>query len=121
MSPDAEPPGVEGVEAPIHGVAVDGQGRCAHYAGDRDVVAIRFPCCGRYYACHECHREVEDHEPVRWTDDDFQEEAVLCGACRNVLTVRAYLTGRGACPNCGAAFNPACASHHEFYFELERG
>ena len=108
---------VHGVE--VEGVEVDGRTRCAHYDGPRDVVAIRFPCCGRYYPCFACHDAVADHERNRWPIEDRDERAVLCGVCGVQLAIREYLDCDHACPECDAAFNPGCASHFRHYFERD--
>lgn len=101
----------------IHGVDVDEQGRCTHYDSPVDVVAIRFPCCDRYYACHRCHRVLADHEARRWRRTDFRERAVHCGHCLEELEIREYLRSTSDCPRCGGSFNPRCARHHSLYFE----
>ena len=107
---------------PVHGVPVRGvdvgpETRCAHYAGDRDVVAIRFPCCEAFYPCFDCHEAVADHAPSRWGPDDGDEAVVLCGVCGRRLRLDAYVGGDDACPACDAAFNPGCRNHYHRYFE----
>ncbi len=102
----------------VHGRLVDAQGRCAHYSGPLDIVAIRFPCCGKYYACHACHAELEPHPPERWSRADGDARVALCGACRAELTLGEYLGCEHRCPRCGAHFNPGCARHHALYFDL---
>lgn len=102
----------------MHGVEVDAETRCAHYRTPQDVVAVRFPCCGRFYACHDCHVELEDHEPRPWPRGEFERRAVLCGSCGIRLKVAEYLASPDACPHCGAAFNPRCVDHHPRYFEV---
>ena len=106
----------------VHGVPVRGrevgpETRCAHYAGDRDVIAIRFRCCGTYYPCHGCHEAVADHGPERWPRSSFDVPAVLCGRCGAELAVETYLDSAFRCPDCGGAFNPGCADHYDRYFE----
>ena len=98
---------------------VDAEGRCAHYAGPNDVVAIRLPCCGRYYACHACHEALAGHPARPWPRDRFEAPAVLCGVCRRKLAVAHYLASPDACSHCGAPFNPRCRRHHFLYFEVE--
>ena len=102
---------------PVRGVGVDGETRCAHWASDRDVIAIRAPCCGRYYPCAACHDELTDHPLSPIPAAEFDESGVLCGACESALTVREYLDADHTCPRCGAAFNPGCAAHYDRYFE----
>ena len=96
---------------------VDAQGRCTHWHGPRDVVAIRLACCDEYYACHACHEAGTDHPPRRWPADRFGEEGVLGGACGQRLTIKRYLKARG-CPGCGHPFNPRCVLHHPRYFDV---
>jgi uncharacterized CHY-type Zn-finger protein len=101
----------------VRGVDVGPETRCAHYDGPRDVVALRFGCCGDFFPCHACHGAVADHDAEPWPRARFDDPAVLCGSCGGVLTARAYLDGAFACPDCDAAFNPGCADHYDRYFE----
>lgn len=109
----------------VRGVGVGDETRCAHYGGERDVVAIAFRCCETFYPCVECHDAVADHDPAVWPRSERDERAVLCGSCAERLTIRTYLgvlagdrDGPSArCPNCGAGFNPGCLHHVEQYFE----
>lgn len=103
---------------PVHGIEVDPQTRCAHYHTPIDIIAIRFPCCGAYYPCYECHLEAADHSPAVWGKEQTEEKAVLCGACGKELTIREYVTSGSACPGCGAPFNPGCRGHYPLYFDL---
>jgi uncharacterized CHY-type Zn-finger protein len=54
----------------VRGVDVGPETRCRHYDSDLDVIAVRFPCCGTFYPCYECHLVAADHEPERWGDED---------------------------------------------------
>jgi uncharacterized CHY-type Zn-finger protein len=101
----------------VHGVAVGPETRCAHYQTERDVIALRFGCCARFYPCLSCHDGVADHEPEPWPRARFEEPAVLCGVCGSGLSARAYLNADHTCPACGVAFNPGCADHYDQYFE----
>jgi len=101
----------------VHGVGLDERTRCAHWHSDDDVIAIRFACCDRYYACYDCHVELAGHDAGVWPRTRFGEPAVLCGVCRAELTVDNYMNSGFACPACGAAFNPGCANHYHLYFE----
>ena len=106
---------------PVSGVDVDPETRCAHYRGDRDVVALRFGCCETYFPCFRCHDAVADHEREPWPRARFDEPAVLCGVCGTELTAEAYLDlDEHECPRCGAAFNPGCVDHAHLYFEERR-
>ncbi|MFW5934483.1 MAG: CHY zinc finger protein [Halolamina sp.] len=53
----------------VRGVDVGPETRCRHYDSELDVIAIRFPCCGTFYPCYECHLAAADHEPERWGDE----------------------------------------------------
>ena len=103
----------------VRGVEVGPETRCAHYHTDRDVIAIRFPCCDTYYPCFECHESETDHDPERWPRSQFGEPAVLCGVCGTELTIETYLGCDHHCPACDAAFNPGCANHYDLYFETD--
>src|ERR1700727_2770538 len=89
----------------VRGVAVDARSGCAHYRSALDVVAIKFVCCGYYYACFFCHQAEAGHDPQIWPRDRFDEPAVLCGVCAAELTIRQYLEGQARCPRCQACFN----------------
>jgi uncharacterized CHY-type Zn-finger protein len=106
----------------VRGVDVGPETRCRHYDSELDVIAIRFPCCGTFYPCYECHLAAADHEPERWGDDgrdDADADAVLCGVCGTVLTVAEYVDCEDRCPDCGAEFNPGCRRHYDRYFAEE--
>lgn len=103
---------------PVYGVDVDPETRCAHYATDRDVIAIKFACCGDYYPCLECHAECTSHETEPWPANLFDTDAVLCGVCGTELTIDAYLDSTSTCPACGTAFNPGCRTHWPHYFDV---
>ncbi|ASK65269.1 hypothetical protein CFK39_04845 [Brachybacterium avium] len=99
----------------VHGPTVDEQTRCIHYRTARDVIAIRFACCRRYYPCHLCHEETADHPSRPWPPGSGRQLAVLCGVCWAQLSIDDYV-GAPQCPQCSAAFNPGCAAHHPLYF-----
>jgi uncharacterized CHY-type Zn-finger protein len=99
----------------IHGLPVDAETRCVHWHGPTDVVAIRFPCCDRYYPCHDCHEAVADHPPAVWPVTRRGEHAILCGVCGTTHAIATYLAVE-RCPTCRAPFNPACSLHHPLYF-----
>jgi uncharacterized CHY-type Zn-finger protein len=101
----------------VVGIEVDPQTRCKHYATPVDIIAIKFPCCMTYYPCFQCHAETADHQASVWRKDQFDEKAILCGACRTELTIQQYLTCNAKCPNCGAGFNSRCHNHYHLYFE----
>lgn len=105
---------VHGVE--VYGLEVGERSECAHWHSERDIVAIRFPCCDRYYACHECHDT--DHEPQRWRRDQFEKLAILCGACGHEMSISDYFGCGDRCLKCQADFNPGCRLHHHLYFEV---
>ena len=100
----------------IVGARVDGETRCAHYRSERDIIAIKFKCCGRWFPCYECHAEFAGHAAEVWRKSEFNEPVILCGGCGQRLTAREYLDSESVCPRCGRAFNPGCVSHHHLYF-----
>jgi uncharacterized CHY-type Zn-finger protein len=104
------------LEPRVHGVGLDSQSRCAHYNGPLDIVAIKMRCCRLYYACRECHDALADHPADVWPRREWNETAMLCGACGEELTVRQYLDCGDRCPACLAGFNPGCKAHHRLYF-----
>lgn len=101
----------------VHGVDLDAQTRCEHWRSPLDIIAIKMKCCGEYYACKDCHDALADHTAQVWPKTEFEENAVMCGACGAELSIRAYLACGNTCPACGARFNPGCRHHHHFYFE----
>jgi uncharacterized CHY-type Zn-finger protein len=102
----------------VHGVDLDSETRCSHYHSALDILAIRMMCCGRRYACKDCHTALEDHEIQPWPRDRWDEPAVLCGACRLEMTITQYMASGNVCPGCGSGFNPGCRNHYHFYFEV---
>lgn len=100
----------------VLGSVVDGQTRCIHYRTARDVIAIKFACCGEFYPCHLCHAEGAGHVAEQWPAGSRAEQAVLCGVCGRLLTINGYLAAE-SCPGCAAAFNPGCKLHSELYFQ----
>ncbi|MCA1065562.1 CHY zinc finger protein [Rossellomorea sp. AcN35-11] len=102
---------------PVSGVEVDSKTKCKHYHSSKDIIAIKFKCCNRYYPCHACHDEVADHDPVRWGKDEWTMKAVLCGECKNELTILQYMNCQSVCPHCRSDFNPGCQYHYHLYFE----
>ena len=109
-----------GEQAPrVRGIEIDAQTRCLHYHSATDIVAIKMKCCGVYYACKDCHIALAGHAIAVWPGSEWEQRAVLCGACGAELTIQAYLQCESRCPACGAAFNPRCRTHHHFYFEEE--
>lgn len=102
----------------INGVGVNHRYQCAHYHSDTDVVAIKFKCCGTFYACIYCHEEMAGHEPELWGKDERQTYALACGNCRRTFSIEDYLRCEDNCPKCGTTLNPGCVSHYRFYFEL---
>lgn len=102
----------------IKGKIVDGQTRCVHYHGSTDIIAIRFKCCNEYYPCYECHLEEADHAALVWDKDEFDTKAILCGSCKNEMSITTYKNCNFSCPFCDAAFNPRCENHYHLYFEV---
>jgi uncharacterized CHY-type Zn-finger protein len=103
----------------VRGIDLDAQTRCLHYHSAADVVAIKMKCCGVYYACKDCHIALAGHAIMVWPGNEWDQQAILCGACGAELTIRAYLDCGPRCPACHAEFNPGCRRHHHFYFDDE--
>jgi uncharacterized CHY-type Zn-finger protein len=100
----------------VRGVDLDAQTRCAHYHSPLDIIAIKMKCCGVYYACKDCHQVLAGHAMEAWPQQEWNQRAVLCGACGHDLTIAEYMASDYACPACNAAFNPGCRNHYHFYF-----
>lgn len=100
----------------VHGRTIDDETRCVHYGTAKDVIAIKFACCLRYYPCHLCHEEAEDHLARQWARADWQQKAILCGVCSTELTIDEYLAVE-SCPACHAEFNEGCRLHSHLYFQ----
>jgi len=101
----------------VRGLSLDAQTRCVHWAGPRDIVAIKMKCCGVYYACKDCHDALAGHALQPWPQSEWDTRAILCGACGHELTIREYFDCADTCLACGAGFNPGCRRHHHFYFD----
>ncbi|PTH27325.1 CHY zinc finger protein [Staphylococcus auricularis] len=97
---------------------VDNKTRCTHYHTDVDIIAIKFKCCDKYYPCYQCHAEHESHPVQRWSQDEWDTKAILCGVCKHELTIREYMN-TDHCPQCGAQFNARCQLHYHHYFETD--
>ena len=104
----------------VRGVGLDFQTRCAHYHGPTDIIAIKMKCCGEYYACKDCHDAFAGHPIDVWREAEWDEKAVLCGACQSEMTIREYLESDHRCGVCQAQFNPKCKNHYHYYFAIER-
>ena len=102
----------------VYGFIVDDETRCTHYQTKKDIIAIKFKCCDKYYPCYKCHAEAEDHKPILWEKAEYDEKAVLCGVCRKEHTIDEYLqTDR--CLKCASFFNEACEYHYHLYWKRE--
>jgi uncharacterized CHY-type Zn-finger protein len=100
----------------VRGLNLDAQTRCEHFHGLTDVIAIKMKCCGVYHACKDCHAELPDHPIEVWPQSEWEEKAILCGACWSELSICDYLHTGYRCPVCGTDFNPKCQNHHHYYF-----
>ena len=101
----------------VYGKPVDEQTRCIHYRTHKDIIAIKFRCCRKYYPCFRCHEECSDHPVKVWPEDQWQERAILCGICQTELTIAEYRASTH-CPSCSAEFNEACTNHAHLYFDV---
>ncbi|MBB6450753.1 putative CHY-type Zn-finger protein [Geomicrobium halophilum] len=82
----------------------------------KDIIAIKFHCCHKYYPCYQCHQECEEHSITVWKKEQFEERAILCGVCGYVHTIQEYIE-TSHCLHCQSAFNEGCKYHHHLYFE----
>lgn len=103
----------------VNGKLIDSETRCAHYNSPLDIIAIKMKCCIQYYACIDCHNELETHEVIIWSKNEFDTKAILCGACKAELTINEYLACDNTCPNCKSLFNPKCSNHYHYYFDMQ--
>ncbi|WP_240948495.1 CHY zinc finger protein [Bacillus sp. RO1] len=101
----------------VLGKTVDDHTRCVHYHSDKDIIAIKFHCCGEYYPCYQCHEEHADHPISIWPKEKFHTKAVVCGDCKFEMTIHEYLNSHSICPKCSSLFNSGCENHHHLYFE----
>ena len=85
-----------------------------------DVIAIKFKCCNKYYPCYQCHEEHETHPIKRWSEQEFDEKAIMCGVCKHEMSIQDYMMTE-LCPKCQAHFNSRCKFHYHLYFELNKG
>lgn len=104
--------------AMVFGQLVDDQTRCEHYHTEKDIIAIKFKCCDKYYPCYECHDALEDHPITVWPKEEFNEQAILCGVCKKEHTINEYLS-TDKCLMCQSPFNERCANHYHLYFDIE--
>ena len=84
-----------------------------------DIIAIKMRCCQTYYACRDCHDALADHPADVWPLSEFEQLAILCGACGHELTVSEYLDCDSQCQSCQARFNPGCHTHRHLYFATD--
>lgn len=101
----------------IYGQLIDEQGRCVHYHSQLDIIANQCNSCHKFYACFNCHNELENHDfsPVSLKS----EQTVLCGNCQQTFTYQTY-SNLSECSSCQAKFNPSCSLHAEIYSYKEK-
>ena len=113
-----------GIDTPpspvVHGLSVTQLTQCAHWHSALDIIAIKHFCCQKFYACISCHDAGESHKSGVWPRSQRSEKAVLCGACKHVLSVDEYMNSGSKCTKCREAFNPGCKNHWDMYFEVDR-
>lgn len=102
----------------VKGKLVDDQTRCEHYYSEQDIIAIKFKCCDTYYPCFECHQETTNHQTLVWNKNEFDTLAILCGNCKQEISIQEYIQSNHQCPNCKSHFNPKCSNHYHLYFEI---
>ncbi|QFT88458.1 CHY zinc finger [Bacillus sp. THAF10] len=102
----------------VFGSTIDHETRCTHYHSKKDIIAIKFYCCGEYYPCYQCHDEHADHLTTVWPKQEFHRKAILCGCCKTEMSIEEYKECDSVCPFCKEAFNPGCQLHAHLYFEV---
>jgi uncharacterized CHY-type Zn-finger protein len=102
----------------VKGKLVDDETRCTHYHSALDIIAIKFKCCNTYYPCYYCHEETAGHAAEVWRKNEFDTKAILCGACKQEMTINEYQHSHYQCPHCSSNFNPKCSNHNHLYFEV---
>lgn len=107
------------VSPEVHGISVTSLTQCAHWHSPLDIIAIKHACCGRFYACINCHDALEKHASARWPSTQRDEHAVVCGKCKHLLSINEYLESGSRCTRCDADFNPGCKRHWDLYFEMD--
>ncbi|WP_323704830.1 CHY zinc finger protein [Mammaliicoccus sp. Dog046] len=108
---------MEAYTVKVYGLTVDNETRCEHYQTPLDIIAIKFKCCNKFYPCYKCHDACENHEAKRWNQDEFNEQAILCGVCNQTMSINEYMMTE-VCPHCDARFNDRCKYHHHLYFKI---
>ncbi|AXV42974.1 hypothetical protein K1Y28_05130 [Staphylococcus warneri] len=101
----------------VYGSMIDNETRCIHYHSFLDIIAIKFKCCDKYYPCYQCHNEHEAHPIQRWSEDEFDQQAIMCGVCKHQMTINDYMMVE-SCPRCQSHFNHRCKFHYHLYFEI---
>ncbi len=101
----------------IKGNPIDNETRCIHYHSVLDIIAIKFKCCNAYYPCYNCHQEEAGHPSAFWKINEQHQKAILCGKCKQEMTISQYLNCSNQCIFCRSKFNPKCAEHYHLYFE----
>lgn len=104
----------------VYGSLVDNETRCTHYHTFLDVIAIKFKCCNKYYPCYQCHEEHETHPIKRWSEQEFDEKAIMCGVCKHEMSIQDYMMTE-LCPKCQAHFNSRCKFHYHLYLNYNKG
>ena len=105
------------MQAEVKGKVLDDETRCVHYHSSLDIIAIKFKCCDTYYPCFYCHEEIAGHPHQVWKKEELEQKAILCGNCKQELTIAEYKSSLYHCPFCNTAFNPKCGNHDHLYFE----
>lgn len=103
----------------VKGKITDDQTRCVHYHSSLDIIAIKFKCCNQYYPCYYCHKEAAGHNATVWPATEFDTKAILCGVCKNEMSINEYKNSNYQCPFCISHFNPKCVNHDHLYFETQ--
>ena len=86
-------------------------------------VAVRAPCCKKWYDCPDCHEEMQDHELEKTLDLVF-----LCKKCKKAFRkeVNEFEEADEYCPHCDNHYMVEAKTLHTegklvIEFEAEKG
>lgn len=112
-----------GNQVKLAGRLVDNHTRCSHYHTVKDIIALKFKCCGIYWPCYQCHLEISACQATqRYSTEELKFQSmfvILCGQCYNELTFDEYNRNTYKCIYCDSEFNPGCLLHYDLYFDLQ--
>lgn len=102
----------------VFGSIYDNETRCTHWHTDKDIIALKFACCGKYWPCYQCHNSCMEGPLRKYAVVESAVKVVLCGSCAEEMTFQEYIDCDYACKKCHGEFNPGCKLHYGIYFDL---